>query len=157
MSFCSFRRIFHPTKEERIRDLELLIRLHEKSIGQCSTCINHEESLMPEFVTDYGECKKKAPWFVAKVVPPDGKALSCPFYEENIEYVELLKHAIKVLKTEYPCPQKDERIPFKYSIKGNGTVLTGKILAKPDVKDDEIRKMIMDDLEIDYEVDFGKE
>lgn len=102
MSFCSFRRIFQPTKEERIKDLELLIRLHEKHIGCCSTCIHHEGSHMPGFVTDYGECKKDAPWFVVKVAPLDNEALCCPFYEENTEYVELLKQQIKLLNIEYP-------------------------------------------------------
>lgn len=100
MSFCSFRRIFWPTKEEIIKDLEMLVCLHEESIGQCSTCIHHEESHMPGFITDFGECKKKIPLFYTKVISFDNKKLCCRFYEEDTKYVELWKQQIKRLKGE---------------------------------------------------------
>lgn len=94
-----FRRIFRPTKEEQIKDLELLIQLHENHIGHCSTCIHYEESHMSGFVTDYGECKKKVPWFHDKVLNSE-KKIPCPMYNETIKYIETLKQQIELLRTE---------------------------------------------------------
>lgn len=96
-----FRRIFNPTKEEQIQDLEQLIRLHNMQIGHCSTCIHHEESRMPGFVTDYGKCKKRVRIFYKKVVD-SSQHIPCKQYEEDAEYVQLLKKQIQLLKTEYP-------------------------------------------------------
>lgn len=95
------RRIFNPTKEERIKDLRILIELHKKNFGNCCTCVNHEGSIMPGFVTDYGECLKNASWFTRKVLDGNNE-FPCSFYEENTEHVQNLEHQIKLLSTEYP-------------------------------------------------------
>lgn len=42
----------------------------------------------------------------------------------------------------------DERIPYGFEIYSDGVYITGKVLAAPDASDEEIRKLIMDDLDI---------
>lgn len=95
----SVRRIFSPTKEEEIEDLELYIRIHDNLIGSCSTCAHHTESTVPGFVTDYGECNKKYEKYLDKVVsgPND---IVCPLYEESTEHINNLKRQLESLKKE---------------------------------------------------------
>lgn len=45
----------------------------------------------------------------------------------------------------------DERVPYEYEIESDGVYICGGVLDKPDADEDEIRKLIMDDLDIRYE------
>ena len=90
------RRIFHPTKEEQISDLEMLLKFHQELIGSCSTCANHIPSNMPGFVTDYGECKAEAEMFPAKVCGLTDDP--CPMYVEDTEFVKDINLKIQQLR-----------------------------------------------------------
>ena len=91
-----FRRIFNPTKEEQIYDLEMLLRLHEEQIGHCCTCLNHILSDATGFVTDFGECKANSQIFAIKACGLIDDP--CPLYEENAEEVIGIKQNIQQLR-----------------------------------------------------------
>lgn len=44
----------------------------------------------------------------------------------------------------------DERVPYEYKIDGGGVYIRGKILVPPKYSDEKIRKLIMEDLDIQY-------
>lgn len=44
----------------------------------------------------------------------------------------------------------DERVPYEYRIHGDLGYVTGTILADPDASEDKIKKLIVEDLEIEY-------
>lgn len=44
----------------------------------------------------------------------------------------------------------DERIPYEYRICGDGACVCGSVLVPPDATDQDIRKLIMEDLDIQY-------
>lgn len=90
------RLIFPPTKEEQIRDLEMLMKFHQELIGHCSTCTNHIPSSMPGFVTDYGECKAEAEIFPAKVCGLTDDP--CSMYAEDTEFVKDINLKIQQLR-----------------------------------------------------------
>lgn len=94
----SFRRIFHPTKEERIEDLKTVLKLHKDNLYHCSTCANHFLTDMPGFVTDYGSCCLNSPIFAEKVCGL--REIECPFYVEDVTEVNRLKGLLKELKGE---------------------------------------------------------
>ena len=98
----SFRRVFHPTPEEQIRDYEMLLALHIAQIGFCSTCANHIPSNMPGFVTDYGECRAGIQNFAEKVCGLE--QLPCQQYIE--ESIEPILREIERLKRV--CPPEGE-------------------------------------------------
>lgn len=98
----SFRRVFHPTPEEQIRDYEMLLALHTAQIGFCSTCANHIPSNMPGFVTDYGECRAGVQNFAEKVCGLE--QLPCQQYIE--ESIEPILREIDRLKRV--CPPEGE-------------------------------------------------
>lgn len=94
-----FRRIFNPTAEEQIQDIDSLLNIHNNLIGLCCTCKHYKGSTMPGFVTDYGECLLKSPMFLRKVCTT--AILDCPNYSENTDEVEeLKKHREELLKGE---------------------------------------------------------
>lgn len=45
----------------------------------------------------------------------------------------------------------DERIPYKYEVCGSGAFICGSVLVPPKATDQEIHKLIVEDLEIRYE------
>lgn len=98
--FASFRRIFKPTKEEQIQDLELILRLHSEQIGKCSTCENYIPTEMPGFVTDYGRCKARSPVFDHKVATYGDPEPECSLYLESTDYIDDVKERISKLKGE---------------------------------------------------------
>lgn len=90
------RRAFCPTREERISDFEMLLRMHREQIGHCSTCTNYVSSNMPGFVTDYGECKVEAEMFPAKVCGLTDDP--CPMYAEDTEFVRDINLKIQQIR-----------------------------------------------------------
>lgn len=92
------KRIFCPTREEQISDLETLLRFHQELIGNCSTCSNQipSRTRLPDFVTDYGECKAEAEMFPAKVCGLTDDP--CPMYVEDTEFVKDINLKIQQLR-----------------------------------------------------------
>lgn len=45
----------------------------------------------------------------------------------------------------------DERIPYKFYVKGNGAYIFGDVLVPPDASEETIRKLIADQLNIEFE------
>lgn len=95
-----FRRIFHPTKEEQINDLEMLLKRHEEQIGHCTTCKKHISSHEPGFVTDFGKCKNHSTIFAQKACGLTDA--HCPLYEEDVEEVVAIKRSILELRQLEP-------------------------------------------------------
>lgn len=85
MSFNSFRRIFRPTLEEQINDLNKIIRLHDELIGTCFTCEHYISSSAPGFVTDYGFCESQEESFLRRLLEDVNnlKVDYCPLYREQ--------------------------------------------------------------------------
>lgn len=81
MAFASFRRIFHPTREERIHDLKQIIELHERAKGKCSTCEYHIPPTSPGFITDFGSCMHGEEVYNKKDY--GFSEIECPFYKED--------------------------------------------------------------------------
>ena len=92
----SFRRIFNPTVEEQIESIKMLIKLHKKQLGHCSTCIFHIPTDMPGFVTDYGSCRANNPIFSEKV--SGLKQIRCSFYAEDVSKINQLQKTLKGLE-----------------------------------------------------------
>ena len=92
------RRAFCPTREERISDFEMLLRMHREQIGHCSTCTNYVSSNMPGFVTDYGKCKAEAEIFPDKVCGLTGDP--CHSYVEDTEFEKDISLKIQQLQKQ---------------------------------------------------------
>ena len=92
----SFRKVFHPTKEEQIESTEMLIKLHEDQLNHCSTCVFHIPTDMPGFVTDYGDCRVNSPIFAEKVCGL--KEIKCPYYAEDVAGINRLEKILEDLK-----------------------------------------------------------
>lgn len=92
------RLIHWPTKEEQIRDLEIQLKFHQELIGHCSTCSNQipSRTRLPDYVTDYGECKAEAEMFPAKVCGLTDDP--CPMYTEDTEFVRDINLKIRQLR-----------------------------------------------------------
>ena len=84
-----FRRIFNPTVEEQIQDIDSFLNIHKELIGHCCTCRYYRGSTMPGFVTDCGECLLASPLFSRKVFTPE--KWYCPSYLEDKVIIEELK------------------------------------------------------------------
>ena len=80
----------------QLEELELYLRAHKETIGQCCTCIHHDAINKPGFVTDYGFCKLRLPWSDARIVAQNPEP--CPQYEEAS--TEELEREIKRLRRE---------------------------------------------------------
>lgn len=93
-----FRKIFQPTKEERIKTYEHLLELQKKYHGRCCSCKNYEGSNERGFVTDYGKCKVNCGLFTKKVIAKEN--IDCKSYVEDVENVKMIKESIKKLKGE---------------------------------------------------------
>ena len=89
------RRIFSPTSEEEIKDLNQILGIQKEKIGKCSTCVHYKGSDLPGYWTDYGSCKMKSPSFLERVTH---FKVSCSSYQEDIRGVEKIKHRIKELE-----------------------------------------------------------
>ena len=89
------RRIFSPTSEEEIKDLNQILGIHKKQIGECSTCVHYKRSDLPGYWTDYGSCKAKSPHFLEKVTH---FKVPCSSYQEDIRGVEKIKRKVKELE-----------------------------------------------------------
>ena len=94
----SFRKVFCPTKEEQIKDLETVLKLHQDNLYHCSTCVFHILTDMPGFVTDYGSCRVNSPIFVEKVCGL--KEIECAYYAEDVTEINRIKDLLKELKGE---------------------------------------------------------
>lgn len=94
----NFRKIFNPTKEQQIKDIETLIKLHEDQRNHCSTCVFHIPTSMPGFVTDYGDCRVNSPIFSEKVCGL--KEVRCSYYVEDPTEINRLKKLLEGLKGE---------------------------------------------------------
>ena len=94
------RRIFNPTKEEKIEDYERIIQIHKEHIDECCTCkyYNPPPADLPGYITDYGNCELDMYFFAVKVCGLRGSRCDC--YEENIEFVEHFTELIEQLKGE---------------------------------------------------------
>lgn len=93
---ADFRRAFFPSPEEEKKDLERAVKLYFSFIGYCCTCAHHEESEMPGFVTDYGECRLNVPDFPEKACAQVGE--NCEMYETDAEQIKhLLSSYLEVL------------------------------------------------------------
>lgn len=90
------RRLFCPTPEEEIEDLNRIILMHNEQISCCSTCGNYEGSTMPGFVTDYGRCKVNSSVFITKIL--NERTTTCDKYVENVSVVEEIKKRIQNLR-----------------------------------------------------------
>lgn len=102
---ASFRRVFSPTPEEQILDLEMLLQLHMDQIGHCSTCENLIPGDMPGFVTDYGSCRVGSLIFAEKVCGLRDEV--CPMYKEVS--VAQIKREIEHLKQERSPEGEEDR------------------------------------------------
>lgn len=94
----SFRKIFCPTKEELIENIEATIRIHKKCFNHCATCVFYIPTDMPGFVTDYGSCRLDCPIFSEKVC--GHKDLKCSYYVEDVTEINRLEESLKDLKGE---------------------------------------------------------
>lgn len=103
---ADFRRIFFPTPEEEKKDFERVARLYFSNIGYCCTCANHDESEMPGFVTDYGECRLNVPDFPEKACAQ--VEANCEKYELDEEQVEYLLEAYRDILKKVKGPQVKE-------------------------------------------------
>lgn len=74
------RRIFCPTPEEELEDVEKIAEIREALKGTCSACIHHEESDLPGYFTDYGRCRVGSPLFGDIVTNP---LVKCPSYQDR--------------------------------------------------------------------------
>lgn len=94
------RRIFNPTKEEKIEDYERIIEIHKEHYGDCCTCAyyNPPPADLPGYITDYGNCELDVYIFAEKV--SFAWLRPCDCYEENIEFVEYFTELIEQLKGE---------------------------------------------------------
>lgn len=94
---ADFRKVFFPSPEEEKKDLERTVKLYFSHVGYCCTCAHHEESEMPGFVVDYGECRLNVPDFPEKACAP--VEAGCELYETDAEQVKhLLSSYLEILE-----------------------------------------------------------
>lgn len=71
----------------QLEEMELYLRAHKATIGQCCSCVHHQGGHSSGMSMDCGFCRLRLPWsetrFVAKNPDP------CPKYEEvPIDWLE---------------------------------------------------------------------
>ncbi len=89
----SLRRIFRPTKEERLSYLKRLLQLHREQIGFCSTCVHLDPgtTFSPD---NHGECEVDEPIFARKACEI-WTAEPCPQYVESTALVHEIELEIQ--------------------------------------------------------------
>lgn len=95
---CDFRRTFNPTTEELIARYEMLLKLHNDQINNCSTCTHYIGSFAPGVVTDYGRCRKRMKIFSKKVCGM--RKIECAEYDENLDNITKIKTKLAKWKAE---------------------------------------------------------
>lgn len=90
------KRIFKPSIEEEIADLESIISIYGSLIGECCTCIHHEETSLPGYYTDYGRCEIKSECFSKKVSGLN--KIPCSNYCEDIDFTKGIRNRIRELE-----------------------------------------------------------
>lgn len=99
----NFDRIFKPTDEEIVEDLEMLLKIHRDQIGKCSTCEHYVSS---SYSGDYGECKKNMDYFEEKVCGL--QKIECSEYIENTSIYKIIYEKNRGKDKVYDCKRIDQ-------------------------------------------------
>lgn len=101
MYLDDFNRIFNPSKEQLISDLECMIELHNSLVGRCVTCAHHipPAANLPGFIDACGICTRvDRKVFLNKAILE--KDMPCDQYENDERGVNAIQNEIDRLKGE---------------------------------------------------------
>lgn len=87
-----------------------------------------------------------------------GMRVSTDFFRLNMRFSKFLDRRGGDI-TQLTCEENydiqsitlDERVPYEFSIYADGVYITGEVMAAQDASEEEVRKLVLDDLDISIE------